>query len=1312
MEINKIFQKIFGEQIFEGSLGDNVEEKRLLDSVFPEQIGHINYWLDAKLQQIEEQTNNIQRPNKIGPEKVVFDIQEFRENVVQVCSDRLTLKSHGTFNTVKANACVYGGKWMYEIQLHTKGVMQIGWCSNKCTFTADTGVGDTKLSYGFDGSKQQIWHVHTSKYGEKWQSGDILGICLDVDDETIEYYRNGVSMGVAFKTIEKGPGIALYPAVSLAFNEALRANFGSSPFRYPVKDFNPLQLKPIIELQKSDLLLGYIVNLAGILSSSKYRKDKLDITRKSYREGSKTENKKTGYILISSLLVEKLSVVLLDSYVIEEKFMLYVMNLCVLRSDSEKDTVILPGSVESTLGTLLSLFWSYMEAEEIQYLLKNLLNILWNMFSQTPKDLEYERQRKVIVILTCLCNHPQTRKFYINTKFFKKNCLPMFMYLKPPEYSVMVKLLPDEVVWTEGIGGAFSDYTAICDKLKKSVEILYGLQKNLLKILLTNEDGTNNSPSSRKSFIVKLRKYVMENSIEQRAIFLLQGNSVNLIESPVALSFLCILVDTTRSLFEKELGDVDIFIDSKHFYDGSFRYQHFDRVGGVLSHLKKVHRSQILQQLGENGENILSAVEDRDLIRIDGIEVYSPPIVLIRNSSELSTFLGRAQGERRESDIIQYGDADSRQSLSELLDLSIIYYYAVGHKHIVKIASIRDEIANLTDVLLETKRCREDIEENVQALSNVAGNGFNTVQNEILNELKGKFGQRSSVFAKRSIELGRKQAWYRSVALGEYRREILIWLLDKTLKTLKCSSETGPLFSFVPEVYINILPILLDTILDFSFHDISMQFDVSDAESVVQIASEFLGLHAADPRIILASCKDSLLQALGTLTCHEAGIKAMEKNSSASQLSLVMALLRPYENRAWGQSNWLLLRFWLGDDHAFAYKESRMPSVWQGGKELPTLGLYRTRNRNETHTGLLHHIAPACPSRHFQTLIGKYLTDDEPFATSFMNSVLSQLNWAFSEFILLLQEIQNTSNRQEGQELVFEPRQLKICSMCFELTVSLMRSLEMVIRVAPSIFHDPNRANSDLILNRVAQLISQVLSRVTVPPGCFQHVIDLCLPDLSSVSHFAIISAALGILLALLKEEIEIRTLPDKITRVSRALLTDPSFQIAHLEYTLGEVKTPILYQVEIPRGNFDPKTRAHIDPLTNDVRVQMPTTSKKIRSDPPILKFSLNDYPSHVTNEEINAVKRLVETLSSKQSLLSDITLPSEDSLCPICCAKPVSVTFTPCLHQSCRNCILQHLMNSKVCFYCKTLIKDVKKSDGTVIFMNANYINIPEDV
>lgn len=224
-----------------------------------------------------------------------------------------------------------------------------------------------------------------------------------------------------------------------------------------------------------------------------------------------------------------------------------------------------------------------------------------------------------------------------------------------------------------------------------------------------------------------------------------------------------------------------------------------------------------------------------------------------------------------------------------------------------------------------------------------------------------------------------------------------------------------------------------------------------------------------------------------------------------------------------------------------------------------------------------------------------------------MNSVLTQLNWAFSEFILFIQEIQKSAQEHRSE---IESRQLKVCSMCFELTVSLMRSLEMIIKIAPDIFKDAAHPNSDLLTTRVCQIISQLLSRVTVPPGSFQYVIDLCLPDLSSVSHFAIISAALGILLALLSEELIPDENPIRVPPISKILLTDESFQIASLEFALGTIRTPIQRSEKMPRGNFDPMTRENIDPLTNELKVE---SIPKNGFDVPIIKFNLSECEHHL---------------------------------------------------------------------------------------------------
>lgn len=100
---------------------------------------------------------------------------------------------------------------------------------------------------------------------------------------------------------------------------------------------------------------------------------------------------------------------------------------------------------------------------------------------------------------------------------------------------------------------------------------------------------------------------------------------------------------------------------------------------------------------------------------------------------------------------------------------------------------------------------------------------------------------------------------------------------------------------------------------------------------------------------------------------------------------------------------------------------------------------------------------------------------------------------------------------------------------------------------------------------------------------------------------------------------------------------------------------------------------------------------------------------PTHVTADEIERVKQLIKHLLSRKSLLSDITLPSDDTICTICYANSISATFQPCLHQSCCSCITQHLMNIKVCFYCKTLITAVHNSDGMAIYEHSDSIPAP---
>jgi Kip1 ubiquitination-promoting complex protein 1 len=97
--------------------------------------------------------------------------------------------------------CVYKGKWMYEVTLGTAGIQQLGWAPIDCPFTNEEGVGDSPDSYAYDGKRIKKWNVSCANYGQPWTPGDVIGSCLDLDQGTLTFYRNGTSLGVAFPSV-------------------------------------------------------------------------------------------------------------------------------------------------------------------------------------------------------------------------------------------------------------------------------------------------------------------------------------------------------------------------------------------------------------------------------------------------------------------------------------------------------------------------------------------------------------------------------------------------------------------------------------------------------------------------------------------------------------------------------------------------------------------------------------------------------------------------------------------------------------------------------------------------------------------------------------------------------------------------------------------------------------------------------------------------------------------------------------------------------------------------------------------------------
>lgn len=119
----------------------------------------------------------------------------------------------------------------------------------------------------------------------------------------------------------------------------------------------------------------------------------------------------------------------------------------------------------------------------------------------------------------------------------------------------------------------------------------------------------------------------------------------------------------------------------------------------------------------------------------------------------------------------------------------------------------------------------------------------------------------------------------------------------------------------------------------------------------------------------------------------------------------------------------------------------------------------------------------------------------------------------------LAAQIQQAVERLERNFV--DTRQLKVCATCFDLSVSLLRVLEMTITLVPEVFLDSTKPTSEMLLQRLAQvrppgqggragdapgepprcqplppsqLLNQVLNRVTAERNLFDRVVTLWLP--------------------------------------------------------------------------------------------------------------------------------------------------------------------------------------------------------------------------
>jgi hypothetical protein len=123
------------------------------------------------------------------------------------------------------------GKWYFEYTQTTSipsGSLWVGVSSNT------NAVADNQLqgySYASDGRKV-AYNSYTSGYGSTWTNGDVIGCALDLDNQTITFYKNNTSQGTAFTSITAQPYVFALSAGGAASTKGGSINCGQRPFSY------------------------------------------------------------------------------------------------------------------------------------------------------------------------------------------------------------------------------------------------------------------------------------------------------------------------------------------------------------------------------------------------------------------------------------------------------------------------------------------------------------------------------------------------------------------------------------------------------------------------------------------------------------------------------------------------------------------------------------------------------------------------------------------------------------------------------------------------------------------------------------------------------------------------------------------------------------------------------------------------------------------------------------------------------------------------------------------------------------------------
>lgn len=165
-----------------------------------------------------------------------------------IAGDPLSVLSNGNLDAVGGNSSgnprygtqgILSGKAYFEVTYSVAGAggLFVG-------VSSDGGAITMAGARGYYSSGEKYTDATPSAYGATFAAGDIIGVALDMDAGTLEFFKNNVSQGVAFTGLSGAYFPYIRTSNSLSQPVAAIANFGQRAFAYtPPAGFKTLCTK-------------------------------------------------------------------------------------------------------------------------------------------------------------------------------------------------------------------------------------------------------------------------------------------------------------------------------------------------------------------------------------------------------------------------------------------------------------------------------------------------------------------------------------------------------------------------------------------------------------------------------------------------------------------------------------------------------------------------------------------------------------------------------------------------------------------------------------------------------------------------------------------------------------------------------------------------------------------------------------------------------------------------------------------------------------------------------------------------------------